>query len=939
MIEAAAGAYIHIVVEQRGLDLSVNVDEAGSFDTELRRKGEEHVEFVTSRGNNLKIDVIGKYKNLPPGAYRIVWLDHHPATERELELERARGQVAEAVKLRAASKYAEAAIAIESAAETRARLLGDRAETAAALQLATRIRSDKGDYEIALESGARALRIREAALGPDHPDVAVSLNDVANVYENMERSEQAIALFQRAIAICERVLEPDHPVLAIVLMNAGASYRTRRDLLKAEEAYTWALKIQQKVLGSEHRNTAVVRNNLGLVYQDRREYAAALREFEGAEATLERLFSRESPIVREAAMNAANTYMLLGNYQAAESRYARLLPMLERTLGPKHPSTAMLLYNYGSCLRFDGKLEEAERMYLKSQGIREEVLGEEHPSVGRTASVLALLAEARGDIADAVKGQRRAAEITERQLQLNLAIGSEREKLAYLTQLPSDTSQMVSTAIRSGDAASAELAATVVLQRKGRVEEAMAQTIGALRSRLNTEDARLLDEWNSRTGELARLVLNGPGTGTPSAHRQKIRAVEEERGRLEDILSRHSGGLFANSKKTTLDAVQAAIPRDAALLEFVVYLPVDPHATIDARQFGPARYAAFVLRPSGPPRWTDLGGATEVERLVARVRSAMSDPKRSDARQLSQALHRALMEPLRPWLDGASHLILSPDGALHLIPFGALQEAGGRYLVERHTLSYVTSGRELPKLVAAAPRPPQAPPVIVADPWFGEPQESGGTRPARRSITTGKDLSEVYFAPLPGTAAEAHQIQSLFPQARLITGRQATKAALTSVSAPRILHLATHGFFLEDQAAGHIENPLLRAGLALAGANRAGGVLTALEASGLNLRGTGLVTLSACDTGLGEVKNGEGVYGFRRALHVAGAETLVMSLWAVSDQATREWMTGYYTGLRDGLGRSEALRRAQLRMLRRVGRQHPFYWAGFIPSGAWAPLH
>jgi CHAT domain-containing protein len=204
------------------------------------------------------------------------------------------------------------------------------------------------------------------------------------------------------------------------------------------------------------------------------------------------------------------------------------------------------------------------------------------------------------------------------------------------------------------------------------------------------------------------------------------------------------------------------------------------------------------------------------------------------------------------------------------------------------------------------------------------------------------DRTTMYFAPLAATAGEAQAIKALFPKATLLMGRQATKATLTHVDAPSILHIASHGFFLDDERA-RIENPLLRAGLALAGANlsrdpRDDGILTAQEASGLNLWGTRLVTLSACDTGVGEVRNGEGVYGLRRAFVLAGAETLVTSLWPVSDYVAREMMTAYYTGLRAGLGRGEALRRAKLAMLARKTRQHPFYWASFVQSGEWASL-
>jgi len=221
----------------------------------------------------------------------------------------------------------------------------------------------------------------------------------------------------------------------------------------------------------------------------------------------------------------------------------------------------------------------------------------------------------------------------------------------------------------------------------------------------------------------------------------------------------------------------------------------------------------------------------------------------------------------------------------------------------------------------------------------------------------------MYFAPLSATAQEARAIEALFPEARVLTGPRATKIALQRLIAPRILHIATHGFFLQNpdaettlhasvsgasddkrvHAVARIENPLLRSGLALSGANlkhggNEGGILTALEASNLNLWGTKLVTLSACETAVGEVKDGEGVYGLRRSFFLAGTETLVMSLWSVSDRFTQEMMTAYYTGLKRGLGRGEALRQAELAMLKRNDRQHPYYWASFIQAGEWANL-
>jgi CHAT domain-containing protein len=371
-------------------------------------------------------------------------------------------------------------------------------------------------------------------------------------------------------------------------------------------------------------------------------------------------------------------------------------------------------------------------------------------------------------------------------------------------------------------------------------------------------------------------------------------------------------------------------------------------------------------------QWKELGPTKDIDAAIAVLREALRDPKRDDVRQRAREVDRQVMQPIRSLIGGATQLLVSPEGELNLVPFEALVDEQDRFLVERYAISYLTTGRDLLRIKVA--RASHGEPVIVADPSFGEPQpvmdaraaalhvKPASANTARRSITIAGDLSSVYFAPLAGTGQEARAIKSLFPDAQLLTGSRATKAALQQLDAPSILHIATHGFFLQEmerqaasaadagenrtRAAGGtvaIQNPLLRSGLALSGANvdkgtTDGGILTALEAANLNLWGTKLVTLSACDTGVGEVRSGEGVYGLRRAFFLAGAETLVMSLWPVSDYVTREMMTRYYSGLKRGLGRGDALRQSQLAMLARTNRQHPFYWASFIQAGEWASL-
>jgi CHAT domain-containing protein len=489
-----------------------------------------------------------------------------------------------------------------------------------------------------------------------------------------------------------------------------------------------------------------------------------------------------------------------------------------------------------------------------------------------------------------------------------------------------------------------------LLQRKGRVLDAMADNLGALRHRSETADVELLDRLGSVTSQLASLVLNGPQRIPLAEHQQRIKTLSQQRETLENDVSRRSAGYYERTNTVTLDAIRRAIPSEAALVEFAVYRPFDPKTKAEQlSSVADSRYVAYVVHNSGEVTWKELGPARAIDETVATLRLALRDPQSADVKRRARALDERILRPLREMVGDATHLLISPDGQLDLIPFEALVDEQGRYLVERYSISYLTTGRDLLRLQVQ--RTSKSEPLVVADPLFGEPPPTTGAgassatrasaKIARRSIVTADNLSSVYFAPLAGTGVEARTIKSLFPDARLLTRGQATKGALARTEAPRILHIATHGFFLNPTDA--VENPLIRSGLALTGANQRGGdkdegILTALEASNLNLWGTKLVTLSACDTGIGDVRTGEGVFGLRRAFFLAGAETLVMSLWPVSDYVTREMMTTYYGGLKRGLGRGDALRQAQLAMLARSGRQHPFYWASFIQAGEWANL-
>jgi CHAT domain-containing protein len=506
---------------------------------------------------------------------------------------------------------------------------------------------------------------------------------------------------------------------------------------------------------------------------------------------------------------------------------------------------------------------------------------------------------------------------------------------------------------------------TTILRRKGRVLDAMTDTLKALRAVAAPQDQAMLDQLAEARARLATATLEVPDETATAQRSAMLKRLEIRIEQLESEISDRVAAFRSQALPTKLfAAVARAIPPGAALVEFTTYRPYD----IKTRRIATPRYLTYTLTPEGKSLWLDLGETGPIDRAIDELRAALRDSQRTDVKELARALDAKLMEPVRRQ-HSARWLLISPDGKLNLVPFGALVDEQGHYLIENYLLTYLTSGRDLLRMSTFVSS--SRPPLIIANPDFGEQP------PPEAQKKQSHAFDDFYFKPLPGTGAEGEALRAILPDATVLTERQANKGALLTAAGPEILHIATHGFFLTDLKAPTIdvgnlgtievmrdigllakkgpgaadplkeqpvENPLLRSGLALAGANeywRDGnqGILTAMETTGLFLWGTKLVVLSACDTGVGDISNGEGVYGLRRALLLAGSESQVMSLWPVSDLATRALMIDFYQALRRGEGRSEALRNAQLNLLRDPKRSHPAYWASFIQSGRWTSLN
>ncbi|HEU5059728.1 MAG TPA: CHAT domain-containing protein [Kofleriaceae bacterium] len=840
----------------------------------------------------------------------------------------------------------------------------------------------RGSLSSAEQYYLEAKKIQDKVSGPDDVQSAGLLMSLGHIYWAQGERTKARRHFDRCLVVYEKfyretMKDPEQAaamILAVAqIYSMGGEPGWARPLEeRGEKLYRAQMAKIEKESGPTDVRLIAPITTLANLHMNRKEWDQA-----------EKLFRRLMAI--DAAQRAAQKTpaSALGSigwmYQMAYLERRRGRP--EKALPVFAKVRDIYQKSYGSYMadlmdqqiadtwREMGRYKDSRKLLERLVKSTRKTWGPRHPTLSYQLESLSLLNLAEGKTRPALDLMRDALDIQEPNLALVLATGTESDHVAYFGRVAHQLSMAISLNARYAprDPAAAQLAMTTVLRRKGRILDAAASTVAALRGQLSADDQKLLDELTAARAQLAKLILAGPkATGKPDEYAAEVGRLETEVKRLEDQVRRKSAAYRATSQPIELARVQKMIPADAALVEIVVYQP------FDARKWGmnvklePRRYASYLVGRTGAPRWIDLGEAEGIDKAADRFLEALADPDSADVDKLGRALYDRTLRPVVAQLGQSktTKLLVAPDGLLNLVPLGAMVDETGKHLVRRFTFTYLTSGRDLLRIGAGAK--PKSSPLIVADPTFDdEAGQTGGTR-GRRS----RDFRSMKWSRLPGTAEEADALARLLTDARVLRGSRATEASLKKASGPRVLHIATHGFFLpaapppkaeiasELTAAGPPttvfatptavdssgpENPLLRSGLALAGANKLSsggedGILTALEAAGIDLWGTQLVVLSACETGVGKVTEGDGVHGLRRALVIAGAETLVMSLWQVDDKATRELMTGYYERLGQGEGRSEALRQVQLKMLRSERRSHPYYWASFVPTGNWAPL-
>jgi CHAT domain-containing protein/lipopolysaccharide biosynthesis regulator YciM len=816
---------------------------------------------------------------------------------------------------------------------------------------------DEGLYSRAVPLYERALAIQEAVLGKNHLNVATLLRNLANCYGALGEYDRAEPLYERSLAIRQAALGENHPDVAQSLFSLGLLYANQGMYDRAEPLYQRAIATAEAALGKNHPLVASFVYNLAAIYTEQGMYDKAEELFKRSLTIREAALGKNHPDIAQSLNNLALLYRYQGFYSRAEPLFARALAIREAALGKNHPVVAESLNGLAVLYAEQGFYSRAEPLYQRALAIREATFGENHPDVAQSLNGLALLRLSQHRLDAAVPLLTRAFAMTEQRLR-HEALGFSEARLAgFLQLLRADEERLYALLRAHPDNASVRrLALSASLLLKGRSLEEEADISRAVYQSLGTPEHDTFERLRGLRTQLASLSHQGPGPRPLAAYQQRLKQLTERGDALEADIARGSAPLRAltelPSPADIAGRVTQALPRDGALVEFLSYEHL-PLAKDGLERAGP-RYLALVLFPDGTTRAVDLGPAEPIDSAASGLRAALAN--RDFAFQpKAQALYQLAFRPLLPLLGKARHLFLSPDGQLAQVPFDALHD-GRQFLAESFDFTYLTSGRDL--LPRAQPAAPASSVVVLADPDFNAPLAS----PA--------DSADRGWAPLalPGTRKEAEAIQRLVPQAQLFLGAEATKQRLLHLPTPGVLHLATHGFFLGDAPASPgsrkavlsealgdappalgVQDPQLRSGLLFAGAGRLpdsrstatqfppdNALVTALEMAGLDLWGTQLVVLSACDTGRGDVKTGQGVYGLRRAFMVAGAETVVMSLWQVDDQTTGTLMEAYYRNLLAGHGRATALHEA-MRTLREA-LPHPHYWAPFIVLGRDAPL-
>lgn len=811
-----------------------------------------------------------------------------------------------------------------------------------ALLTYTKAIREEGRFGECEQLARTALGLLENAYPGDHRDVADAANELGLALAGQGKMAEAEQWYQR-VAVS---VQGDPRREATALMNRAGVYEGLGDFGRATSLAAKAVGLLETAEGRNAPRYGKALAKLGSLERIQGKTTAvttlstAYKIIEGALG--------EHPSLVEPLSDLAMLYLDIGARATATAFAERALTIARAAYGADNPALAPYLALLARSKAYDGELDLAERLYLASLRC--------HPEATETLRTFAYFQAARGEREAALRSLEQLVQREDEILrELASTSASEQRRRAYFTRLWTTVAAYLTLATPNDARRVWEL----VVRRLGQDADYLrSERAAALRG----SGTDTLQELGILRAHLARAVIAGDTA--------KTEQLRERRDELERLLA---GYLDTGVEAPGADLIAASLPADTTLVTYVLHEMVDfahvalgtaPAARDGLHARRPKRYVAFVIT-ADEPRMIDLGAAEPIEADLARLRELLVPRIRPDQaleRDLAgDALRERLIDPLGL---RDQNLLIVAGGSLGLLPFQLLPLKKTGRLIDDHTISYLSAPRDLHHWAKPVQYRMAGPPLVIADPDYDLGSPTRGTP----------------MAPLPSTAEEGVQVASLLGTEAL-TGADAVKISMAAAHSPVVVHLATHGIFLPSpeppppsdyyESMYMVEvpgegifvagaergtqpdltpaglprsdaDPLLRSAVALAGINtwlngstpppEAGiGMLTADEVCTLDLRDTRLVVLSACETGLGDRREDEGLVGLRWAFAVAGARALVTSLWQVLDEATTEFMTEFYAQLTVGATIADAIRAAQ----RSARSRHPdpYYWAAFVAHG------
>lgn len=800
--------------------------------------------------------------------------------------------------------------------------------------------------EETLALATREAAVSEAASGPRSKLYVNALGELSEAYIALSRPAEGRPYAEKALAIAEKEfpgteewVEASDEVSFVCAQLAD--YPTALRLAEA------GIAAERKIGGNDNWNLVSELTNL-------QDLKLRMRDIDGAGAAGEESLAialRTRPNDPQVGTIENN----LGSFYVQTQQFAKAIPHLNRAVelntklyGPGSPLVLDIQSNIANLYSRTGQFDLAWKNYEATLSNVNQTVD----SLAQNHAIFARSLASGGNPTRAIAEGLTAARMGRESFQLQARILPERQALAYAAQRPRGVDTAISVLLRHPELATTETYQEIVRSR-ALVADEMAIRQKNLNASNDPEVARLLNDLSQARTDL----LSAEGAVPAKENRADILLQSTQRmEQIERVLAEKSAAIRSDERinAVLVEDLHHNLPAHSVLVSYVIYTrrAVDK---VDPANSNTVSYAAFVLHPDSDRICIfDLGEARPIHDAVTAMRAAAdaeahggglgSTRNERNYRQAGEALRKLIWDPLKPELGDAKLALVVPDANLNLIPFAGLPEGNG-YLVEHGPVIHIlTSERDLLPVEGV---PKKTGLLALGSPQFELTENASAPSPLRDASASCEQFRNLQFHPLPGSGQEVTDIISAWrrwngnePSVQL-TGAEATEGRfIQAASQTRVLHVATHAFLL-DSSCGN-GNPLLHSGLVFAGANenRDASILTAQQIAGLNLSGVDWAVLSACNTGNGELHDGEGVLGLERAFRVAGARSVVMTLWPVDDDVTRQFMHELYT---DRLERhattADAVWSSARKLLlarRAAGKStHPWYWAGFVGAGGW----